>query len=95
MRILGSECPSTKAILISLQKVFGLNKTSVLKLCAIIGVNSRAKLNNISSSDLEVLKPFQSKLPSKIEYKKRRQSLIQLKHYAGLKQMFRKTKNKK
>jgi len=90
MLILGKNCDPTKPLWVSLKAVFGLNTSSILKLCALLGISSRAKLSAITAGNLEVLKRAceKTKLPSKLQYKINRQRLIELKHYVGIKHMF-------
>lgn len=90
MFIFGTHCNPAKPLGVSLKAVFGLSTSSILKLCALLGLSPRAKSSAITSNNLEVLKRAceKAKLPSKLQYKINRQRLIELKHYKGIRHMF-------
>jgi small subunit ribosomal protein S13 len=90
MFIFGTHCNPAKPLGVSLKAVFGLSTSSILKLCALLGLSPRAKSSAITSNNLEVLKRAceKAKLPSKRQYKINRQRLIELKHYKGIRHMF-------
>jgi small subunit ribosomal protein S13 len=88
MIILGKHCDPTKPLWISLKSVFGLNKYSILKLCALLGLSPHTKFSMISNQNVEIIKRACEKLPSKRQYKINQQNLIRLKHYKGIRHMF-------
>jgi small subunit ribosomal protein S13 len=90
MFILGKYCVPTKSLQVSLKAVFGINTSSILKLCALLGINPRAKCGCLTSFNVQTLKLAcaSAALPSKHQYIKNIQRLIQLKHYVGVRHMF-------
>jgi small subunit ribosomal protein S13 len=90
MLILGQYCPPSKAFFVSLKAVFGVNTSTILKLSAVLGISPRAKFRALTSTDLQALKLAcgSNTRPSKHQYTRNIQRLIQLKHYVGFRHMF-------
>lgn len=89
MLILGTHCPSDKAVVFSLQALFGLNKYRVTKLCASSGLRPgiKLKLNNRRFELNKACRDHVSTGLLKIKQDNIKR-YVQIKHYKGLRHMF-------
>lgn len=91
MLILGSNLNSTKAVLFSLQAIYGVNTNTALKICAIVGVCPKVKLSKLNANQLHKLTTtcrqqlntglFRQKL-NNVKF------LIHIRHVKGFRHMF-------
>lgn len=91
MLILGTHLKHDKAIFLALQAVFGLNYNNSLKICSLIGVSPKIKLNKLRINQLdELIKVCREEVNSNLQRTVQNdiQSLIQIKHYRGTRHMF-------
>lgn len=91
MLVLGTHLKHDAAIFLALQALFGLNYNNSLKVCSLIGVSPKAKLNKLRISQLDdLIKICREEVNSNLQraVQKNIQSLIQIKHYRGTRHMF-------
>nr|YP_010021502.1 ribosomal protein S13 [Ulva lacinulata]YP_010021528.1 ribosomal protein S13 [Ulva sp. A AF-2021]QOL10343.1 ribosomal protein S13 [Ulva lacinulata]QOL10369.1 ribosomal protein S13 [Ulva sp. A AF-2021]ULC80546.1 ribosomal protein S13 [Ulva rigida] len=91
MLILGTHLNQKQSLLISLQSIFGLNTTNALKVCSLVGVSPKVKLEKLKVNQLNKLtricrEEIDTNLIRYIQNDVQR--LIQLKHYRGTRHMF-------
>lgn len=91
MLILGTHLNQKQSLLISLQSIFGLNITNALKVCSLVGISPKVKLEKLKVSQLNKLtricrEEIDTNLIRYIQNDVQR--LIQLKHYRGTRHMF-------
>jgi ribosomal protein S13 len=95
MLIQNTKCNPRKPLLYGLKAIYGLSDNTNLKICATLGLNARAKINAINSNGIETIRflresaPNKTRIFSKLNTKKNIQRLIAIKHYRGVKHMFR------
>nr|YP_009424204.1 ribosomal protein S13 [Ulva flexuosa]AQS79869.1 ribosomal protein S13 [Ulva flexuosa] len=91
MLILGTHLNQKQSLLISLQSIFGLNTTNALKVCSLVGVSPKVKLEKLKVNQLnKLMRICREEIDtSLIRYiQSNVQRLIQLKHYRGARHMF-------
>nr|YP_010437032.1 ribosomal protein S13 [Ulva meridionalis]UTA96506.1 ribosomal protein S13 [Ulva meridionalis]UTA96566.1 ribosomal protein S13 [Ulva meridionalis]UTA96623.1 ribosomal protein S13 [Ulva meridionalis]UTA96675.1 ribosomal protein S13 [Ulva meridionalis]UTA96728.1 ribosomal protein S13 [Ulva meridionalis] len=91
MLILGTHLNQKQSLLISLQALFGLNTTNALKICSLVGISPKVKLEKLRVNQLNKLMRIcrEEVDTSLIRYTQNDiQRLIQLKHYRGTRHMF-------
>ena len=91
MLILGALLPTNKSLFLSLQSIFGVNRTSACKVCSILGVSQKTKLKQLSANQLDKLTNVcRDEIRDNLFRKKLKNItfLIQLKHYRGIRHMF-------
>lgn len=89
MLILGTHCPSDKAVVFALQALFGLNHYRTTKLCASSGLRPGVKLKLINRR-FELNKACRDHVPAGLLKAKQDdvKFYVQIKHYKGLRHMF-------
>lgn len=91
MLILGKHLNSHKALHIALTQVFGINKTSALKLCGIVGISPEARLSQLHVQHYDKLSQICSEQIGGLLFRRALhniKSLIAIKHYRGVRHMF-------
>lgn len=91
MLILGTHLKHDKAIFFALQAIFGLNYNNALKICSLIGISPKIKLNRLRINQLdELIKVCREEVNNHLQraVKNDIQSLIQIKHFRGTRHMF-------
>lgn len=91
MLILGSHLNNTKAVLFSLQSIYGVNKNCALKICAIVGVCPKVKLSKLNANQVNKLtKTCREQLTCDLFRQKLKniQFLINIRHVKGFRHMF-------
>jgi small subunit ribosomal protein S13 len=91
MLVLGTHLKHEKAIFLALQAVFGLNYNNSLKICSLIGISPKTKLNKLRIGQLDdLIKVCREEVNTNLRraVKNDIQSLIQIKHYRGTRHMF-------
>ena len=92
MLILDTHIVNHKSALVALQAIYGINANTALKICAQTGINPKVKLQNLSTYMLDKLS---KNCRMFIHPQKKRhaanniKALIQIKHYRGVRQMFK------
>lgn len=91
MLVLGTHLKHEKATFLALQAIFGLNYNNSLKMCSLIGVSPKTKLNKLRIGQLEnLIKVCREEVNTNLQRAIQNdiQSLIQIKHYRGTRHMF-------
>ena len=91
MLILGTHLNQKQSLLISLQSIVGVNSINALKICSLVGVSPKVKLEKLKVNQLnKLMRVCREEVdPSLIRYTQNDvQRLIQLKHYRGTRHMF-------
>lgn len=91
MLVLGTHLKDEKAVVFALQAVFGLNYSSSLKVCSLIGVSPKTKLKRLRVNQLdELVKTCREEVNNHLFriVQNNIQSLISIKHYRGTRHMF-------
>ena len=91
MLILGTHLRTNKALYLSLQAIFGINHTSAYKICSIIGVTPKTKLELLNVNQLDKLTQIcREEINSNLFRKKvdNIKFLIKIKNYRGVRHMF-------
>lgn len=91
MLILGTHLNTSKALVLSLQALFGVNSNTALKLCSALGLNPKTKINHLNAHQLDLLaKVCREEIDTSLARQKidNIKFLIHLKNYRGLRHMF-------
>ena len=81
-RIAGINIPDNKHAVISLTSIFGVGRSTALKLCAAAGVNPGAKISDLAEEDLDALRAEVGKLD--VEGDLRRETSMNVKRLMDL-----------
>lgn len=91
MLILASHLNTSKALLFSLQAIYGVNTATALKICGIVGVCPKVKLNKLNANQLDKLtKTCREQLNTNVFKQKLNniKFLIHIRHVKGFRHMF-------
>lgn len=91
MLVLGTHLKHDKAVFLALQAIFGLNYNNSLKICSLIGVSPKTKLNKLRIAQLEdLVRVCREEVNTNLQRGVQNdiQSLIQIKNYRGTRHMF-------
>jgi len=91
MLVLGTHLKSNKPIFLALQAIFGLNNNNSFKICSLVGVSPKTKLNMLHVHQFEnLIKICREEINTNLHraVQNNIQSLIQIKHYKGTRHMF-------
>ena len=91
MLVLGTHLKHDKALFLALQAIFGLNYSNSLKVCSLIGVSPKSRLNKLRIGQLDdLIKVCREEVNTNLKRRVQNniQSLIQIRHYKGTRHMF-------
>ena len=91
MLVLGTHLKYDKAVFLALQAIFGLNYTNSLKVCSLVGVSPKTRLDKLRITQLDdLIRVCREEVNTSLQraVQDNIQSLIQIKHYRGTRHMF-------